>query len=115
MENMDRPLIARVISDQMKRHPEIRGRKSRLAASAHIQRETLDNALTPGPGVPATTIGTYNAIEQALDLLPDTLIHIGKREWGILEDDGEDAGLIGRARRFASRLTDSAQTERKAL
>jgi hypothetical protein len=57
----DRALMAQVIEREMKRHPEIRGRKSRLAHRADVTRTTLDSALDPQKWE-RTSSGTYNAI-----------------------------------------------------
>lgn len=97
----DRALMAQVIEREMKRHPEIRGRKSRLAHRADVTRTTLDSALDPQKW-DRTSSGTYNSIEIGLDLPVDTLSLVGLHDWGGLYVEGAPTDLIQWAQRRAN-------------
>lgn len=97
----DRALIAQVIEREMKKHPDIRGKKSRLAHRADITRTTLDSALDPTKW-DRTSSGTFSAIEIGLDLPVDTLAFIGLHDWGGLLAEGVGQDLIDWAQRKAN-------------
>lgn len=103
--NRDRALIAQVIEREMKRHPEIRGRKSRLAHRADVTRTTLDSALDPAKWG-STSSGTYNSIEIGLDLPVDTLLAVGLHDWQSMQEEGVDPALIA----WATRRAESDET-----
>lgn len=114
MSSIDRALIARVIEREMSSHPEIRGKKARLAHRADITRTTLDSALNPEKWA-RTSSSTYRSIEIGLDLPPDALSFVGLHDWQSLEEDGVRRELLAWMVRESSKMSGSPADQSGAI